>query len=726
MRKRKLLASALAVILILPTGTPAKAETAVPERETSTAGYVVMGEDISELEDLIDIEPAEAEDGSQQAQEAGIVAADLTAAEIRKLERADIVVEENIEFMACSLVSEMEEQVLPVGEIQEREGEETLQPDLKIPESDTEILEEGKAEEEPEKTAEKEPAEAAEYWNLKAVHAENYTNEDASGEKVKIAVLDSGINYRPDIMVQDHMSVWETGEDAAAVFEDATGHGTAIASLICALPNEESVQGMNEDAEVYSVQVLNCQNTGKLSGVVQGIYWAIERDMDIINMSFGTSVDSEVLHKAVRDAKDAGILVVAAAGNTPEEGVQYPAAYPEVIAVGSTNMKGDISEDSARGSQVDIYAPGESILTDAPIFDMDIVSGTSMACAEVTAAASVIWEKDKTKGADFVRGLLEESANGRIDEENKNGLLDVASAMKQYEEYADNGILEEVPVIEEEPLLMFDEGEVQALWKPQDHQKLVSDSGASNGYRLMYAASTYPDDKETKMYRNRRFHGSKNYWQTLEFLVNLAHAYYTHDDKEVQSIYTNASNSVLGTVEKGEKSFQYSTVDVVKDYVIRPKDSPVFGLSGVDENTGHNRAYKLMGVVTHLVGDIYAHRTMVTTKMLSETGKNGFVKSDFNGKKTSVQGNIVMEWEVAWEDFEVQVMKSQVEFRNIKDYLCDGASSTYEDDKNKFVWRYENAQVSVRNLIKDGETYDFRTNTWNKSALKNSGTLWKY
>ncbi len=115
-----------------------------------------------------------------------------------------------------------------------------------------------------------------------------------------------------------HVTELKRGE-SNPFFEDATGHGTAVAYLIASNPDEESIRGMNGDAAVYSVQVLNENNAGTLSGGgVQGIYWAIENDMDIINMSFGTPRSSEILEKAVEDAREAGILLVAVAGNDPE------------------------------------------------------------------------------------------------------------------------------------------------------------------------------------------------------------------------------------------------------------------------------------------------------------------------------------------------------------------------------------------------------------------------
>lgn len=213
--------------------------------------------------------------------------------------------------------------------------------------------------------------EARDDWNLAAVHADTYAKEEASGEPVKIAVLDSGLNYRQSLPVYGHETELK-GMESNPFFEDATGHGTAVASLIASSPDGESIRGINKDAEVYSVQVLGPDNSGTLSGVVQGIYWAIENDMDIINMSFGTPHPSEILEKAIKDAEEAGILLVAAAGNDADSAVSYPAAYDGVCAVGSSSPEGAIAEDSTRGEDVDIYAPGETVMVNAPLFGTQI------------------------------------------------------------------------------------------------------------------------------------------------------------------------------------------------------------------------------------------------------------------------------------------------------------------------------------------------------------------
>ncbi|MDE6981812.1 MAG: S8 family serine peptidase, partial [Lachnospiraceae bacterium] len=346
------------------------------EVQTPEENYVVMAEEIDAIQEVLGTEVVNEEIPEEShetlMQDAGIVVADLNSWEIRQLEKADIIVEEDIFFDAaasCDIqqTGEAAEEETEQGTRPEPEsktgaetgaepenetesesetepgvvtepGNETASEDVTRQENNMEPEEETESETELEDKTETEEeddsdsrsiAEPAAEWNLSAVHAQDYV-KDGAADRVKIAVLDSGVAYRPDIPVEEHVT--ENGEAGFVMLEDGTGHGTAVASLIVGKPEGEGIQGMNEDAQIYSVQVLDSKNRGKLSSIVKGIYWSIEHDMDIINMSFGTGHDSEILHRAVRDAKDAGILLVAAAGNEPGEAVQYPAAYDEVIA----------------------------------------------------------------------------------------------------------------------------------------------------------------------------------------------------------------------------------------------------------------------------------------------------------------------------------------------------------------------------------------------------------
>jgi len=182
-------------------------------------------------------------------------------------------------------------------------------------------------------------------WNLEAIH---WKHNQMGDRPVKIAVLDSGVNYDEDIQIAEDIRIRDEDKDISARYIDICGHGTGVAGIIAAQKNTIGITGIASGAKVYSIKVLDDKDTGKLSDIVAGIYAAIENDCDIINMSFGTSSHSDILHEAVRDASNAGILLVASAGNH-KGSVLYPAVFPEVLGVGSTDAKGKWITGTAKG-----------------------------------------------------------------------------------------------------------------------------------------------------------------------------------------------------------------------------------------------------------------------------------------------------------------------------------------------------------------------------------------
>ncbi|HWT74804.1 MAG TPA: S8 family peptidase [Mobilitalea sp.] len=227
-------------------------------------------------------------------------------------------------------------------------------------------------------------------WNLQAVKASEVQTQ--SGQKVKVAIIDSGIDFTTDIDVYLRKNFIPGEDEIPVIYEDITGHGTSVAGIIAAKDNDDGITGINPNVELYSARVLDKNLSAPISRVVEAIYWAIDNKVNIINMSFGTTTDSEALRQAIKDAYNAGILIVAAAGNNGV--IEYPAAYDEVIAVGSVDCNGDRCDSSATGEDLELMAPGEQILSTGGFGGVAVTSGTSMASPHVAAIASVLWQKD--------------------------------------------------------------------------------------------------------------------------------------------------------------------------------------------------------------------------------------------------------------------------------------------------------------------------------------------
>ena len=323
---------------------------------------------------------------------------------------------------------------------------------------------------------------AAEEWNIRMIHGDQTEQRKEKGKskgkrKIRIAVLDSGVDHANDIHLAETVSLVPGEEEMSPLFMDGTGHGNSVAGLIAAEENGEGITGVAPGSEIYSYRVLDNDNCAPVSRVVEAIYMAIDRKVDIINMSFGVDTYSEALAQAVKDASDAGILVIAAAGNTGEKGVQYPAALEEVMAVGSVDKDGEVVDSSSVGKEVEIVAPGELVRSTGVLGEELVSSGTSLAAPQVAGVAALIWEQDPDMPADFVRALLNESANGYGNREQYgNGLVDARYALEHYKEFKKKYKKDKGTKLEEnkDKVLSFeDTGCVEGSWKTGKHGSLI-------------------------------------------------------------------------------------------------------------------------------------------------------------------------------------------------------------------------------------------------------------
>lgn len=231
-------------------------------------------------------------------------------------------------------------------------------------------------------------------WGLPAIGADLTVNNGYTGKTVKVAVLDTGIAPHPDLNIAGGVSF----VDGTSSYDDDNGHGTHVAGTIAAQLNQIGVVGVAPDSELYAVKVLDQRGFGDYGKVIQGIAWAIENGMDIISMSFGGSQFSQALLDTIQFADASGILLVAAAGNRGSWGGQeetelYPALYPEVISVGAVDKTFQRLYYSSIGSELNVMAPGDKILSTIKDGSYGYLSGTSMAVPHIAGAAAVLWAK---------------------------------------------------------------------------------------------------------------------------------------------------------------------------------------------------------------------------------------------------------------------------------------------------------------------------------------------
>lgn len=287
-------------------------------------------------------------------------------------------------------------------------------------------------------------AAAALLWHLPHSHHPAWVGDgqfDAStGSGVVVAVLDSGIAMdtaggpaAPSLAGHSFTAPADI-VDGDSSPDDAHQHGTHIASLI---GGRSGVYGMAPGASLMPVRVLDANNSGTELDLIEGIWHAIDNGADVINLSltFGPDyVPSRALSAALTAAADAGIVMVAAAGNDAGASTRWPAASPHVIAVGATRLddrrttrKGALADYTNRGLAIDLVAAGgdttldvdqngivdgivgETFSPDDPsAFGSWAYAGTSQAAALVSGAAALLLA-DGASAAD-VRGILQQGA----------------------------------------------------------------------------------------------------------------------------------------------------------------------------------------------------------------------------------------------------------------------------------------------------------------------------
>lgn len=228
-------------------------------------------------------------------------------------------------------------------------------------------------------------------WGMKAINVHTSWKDKIFGKKVKVAVIDSGIdlNHRDLNVVGGKSFV-----DYTTSYHDDNGHGTHVAGIISAQHNGFGIKGVAPNVELYALKVLNEHGTGSSSSIIDAINWCIDNDIDIINMSLSLNGESTLLNWTVDAAISNNILVVASAGNEGRDNsVLSPASHPDTIAVSSIDPVKRISEFSSRGPEVNVTAPGHAIYSTYRFNSYEYMSGTSMAAPYVSGTLALIKEK---------------------------------------------------------------------------------------------------------------------------------------------------------------------------------------------------------------------------------------------------------------------------------------------------------------------------------------------
>ena len=258
------------------------------------------------------------------------------------------------------------------------------------------------------------------------------------GESVKVAVIDSGINYgHEDFMLgsQDivepvsrsieYSSGWKYYEYSSfpSHLGDSLGHGTNVASVIASQINAVGCAGLAPNVDLYVYKVTNANNGYEWTAIINALQYCIDNEIDVVNMSFqayehavsygGSSMPastgcSTVLTSMLNQCYNAGITLVGAAGNFNTSEPSYPASNNHVISVGSlaeesTNSKAGFSNTYG----IDLVAPGYVYVADKGDSNAyKSTSGTSFSAPIVTAAIALYKQKNPTATPDQIEAAL--------------------------------------------------------------------------------------------------------------------------------------------------------------------------------------------------------------------------------------------------------------------------------------------------------------------------------
>lgn len=233
--------------------------------------------------------------------------------------------------------------------------------------------------------------------NSPAVHAGHWVGSDATpipilGTGIRVAVLDTGIDYlHPDLSANYRGGYDFVNNDNDPM--DDNWHGTHVSGTIGALKDGVGAVGVSPEIDLYGLKVLDARGSGSFSSIISALDWAVNNNMQVLNLSLGSSGDpGTTVRQAFQQAYNQGLVIISSAGNAGSgtDTVGYPAKYESVIAVASTTSTDSRSSFSSTGPAVEIAAPGSSIYSTDSGGGYYTASGTSMAAPHVAGVAALI------------------------------------------------------------------------------------------------------------------------------------------------------------------------------------------------------------------------------------------------------------------------------------------------------------------------------------------------
>ena len=271
------------------------------------------------------------------------------------------------------------------------------------------------------------------YWFYDFINLPNVWEQEIGSEDITIAVIDDGFDDSHEDLKGKYESSWNVfGYNKNVNFTGGKSHGTHVAGTVSAKSNNgKGISGVAPNCKIMPIQVADNNGVITITSLINGIFYALKNDADVINISLAMRLPSisslntfeqdliaeqylkteeRLWNEIFRIADSEGVIIVQAAGNDNIKANVDPMKRSEhCIIVGAVDQTGRKANFSNYGNSIDVYAPGVNILSTIPNDKYDLMDGTSMASPIVSGAVALLKSKDKNLNCTKLKSLLEES-----------------------------------------------------------------------------------------------------------------------------------------------------------------------------------------------------------------------------------------------------------------------------------------------------------------------------